>query len=119
MSYTAGVIVIGAGILFNLAGCAALLRLECVYERLQASCKSLSLGTSLILLGIFIIEGITPLGLKSLVVMGFILFTSPAAAHALARSSYRYGEKLPDKESRDDYSRFLGSSEKGRGGEKE
>ena len=104
MSYTLGVIIIGIGILFDLGGCIGLIRMPDVYNRLQAATKCVTLGTCSILLGIFVIEGVNPSGLKALLAMFFVALTSPTGAHALARASYRYGVKLWEKSVKDKYS---------------
>ncbi len=104
MSYTLGIIIIGIGILFDIGGCIGLIRMPDVYNRLQSATKCVTMGTCCILLGIFIIEGINPSGLKALLAMIFVGLTSPTGAHSLARASYRYGVKLWKKSVGDEYS---------------
>jgi len=48
----------------------------------------------MILFGVFVKSGFTPLGAKALLCMVFILITSPTAAHALARGAYKAGVRL-------------------------
>jgi len=86
-------IIIGVGILFDLFGCIGLVRFPDVYTRLQASTKCVTLGTCMILFGLFVYEGFNPAGIKALLAMVFILVTSPTSAHALARGAYRAGIK--------------------------
>ena len=87
MSEIIGTIFIVIGLVFDIAGCIGLIRLPDVYNRLQATTKSITLGTCSILLGAFIIKGFTGIGVKSLLCIMLLLFTAPAAAHALSRAA--------------------------------
>ena len=53
------------GVLFNLLGAFGLLRLPDIYNRLQAATKCVTLGTCMILLGVFIDFGLSGLGTKA------------------------------------------------------
>jgi multicomponent Na+:H+ antiporter subunit G len=94
MSETIGFILIIIGVLFDLFGCIGLVRLPDVYNRLQAATKCVTLGTCMILIGLIFIMGIGSAGIRALLCAVFILFTSPVAAHALARAAHRAGVKL-------------------------
>ena len=94
MSNIIGLVLISAGLLFDVFGCLGLVRLPDVYNRLQAATKCVTLGTCSILLGTFIIVGFCAAGIKSLICIIFILLTSPVAAHAIARGAHRSGIKL-------------------------
>jgi multicomponent Na+:H+ antiporter subunit G len=87
-------IVIWFGVAFNFFGAVGLIRFPDLYNRLQASTKCVTLGTSGILFGLFMLNGFTATGIKCLVCTAFILLTSPVAAHAIARGSYVSGLKL-------------------------
>ena len=91
MSETIGIIIIAVGLVFDLSGCIGLVRMPDVYTRLQSAAKCVTLGTCSTLLGVLIISGFTPTGLKAVVCIAFILMTSPAAAHAIARASHKFG----------------------------
>lgn len=104
MSEVGGIIIIGIGLLFDLFGLIGLVRLPDVYNRLQAATKCVTLGTGLILFGSFVYTGFTPVGIKALICLAFILFTSSTAAHALARASYKYGITLWERSVCDLYS---------------
>lgn len=97
MNEIIGNIFIIIGILFDLFGCIGLLRLPDVYNRLQAATKCVTLGTCMLLFGVLIRTGITSLGIKALLCIGFILLTSPTGAHAIARAAHISGIKLWDK----------------------
>ena len=91
MSETGAFIAIGLGLAFDVFGCIGLLRLPDVYTRLQASTKCVTLGTCLILFGVFLYAGLSSTGGKALICLVFVLLTLPAGAHALARGAYKYG----------------------------
>lgn len=97
MSEVIGVAVLVIGLAFNLLGCIGLVRFPDIYNRLQAATKCVTLGTCMILLSVMIGAGFgeqAPITLKCIVCMGFILVTSPTAAHALARGAHASGVKL-------------------------
>ena len=94
MNDTIGIVLMSIGVLFDLFGCIGLVRLPDVYNRLQAATKCVTLGTCMILIGLFFIMGIGSAGIRALLCVMFILFTSPVAAHALARAAHRSGIRL-------------------------
>ncbi|HOO99177.1 MAG TPA: monovalent cation/H(+) antiporter subunit G [Bacteroidales bacterium] len=96
-------IVISIGILFNLFGCIGLLRLPDVYNRLQAATKCVTLGCCSILAGVLIHFGFTEAGIKALIAVPLLFFSSTVAAHALIRGTYHFGVKMSDKSVKDDY----------------
>lgn len=89
-------IFIVVGLMANIFGCLGLLRFPDVYTRLQASTKCVTLGTCGIFFGVFLNYGFTAVGIKCLLVILFILLTSPVSAHALARGAYKSGVKPCD-----------------------
>lgn len=89
-----GYIVIATGVLFDLLGAIGLVRLPDVYNRLQSATKSVTLGTFGIMIGILIVKGFTPLGIKALICGAILLLTAPVSAHAIARGSLRFGAKM-------------------------
>jgi multicomponent Na+:H+ antiporter subunit G len=96
-------IVISIGVLFNLFGCIGLLRLPDVYNRLQAATKCVTLGCCSILAGVLIHFGFDSAGMKALIAIPLLFFSSTVAAHALIRGTYHFGVKMSDKSVRDDY----------------
>ncbi len=83
------------GVVFDLLGCLGLIRLPDIYNRLQAATKSVTLGTCAILFGVALEFGIVSSGgIKALICILFVMFTSPTAAHALAKGSHTSGFKL-------------------------
>ncbi|MEO8524016.1 MAG: monovalent cation/H(+) antiporter subunit G [Caldimonas sp.] len=81
---------IGGGF-FCIVGAAGMLRMPDFYTRMHASGLVDTLGAGLILLGLMLQAGFTLVGVKLLIVGLLIFFTSPAAAHALARAAMARG----------------------------
>jgi len=96
MNEYVGLGIITVGLLFDLFGCIGLVRLPDVYTRLQAATKCVTLGTCMVLAGVFVFVGFNPTGVKALVCMAFVLATSPTAAHAIARGAYRSGVRMKE-----------------------
>jgi multicomponent Na+:H+ antiporter subunit G len=96
MSSVLGTLIIIIGLFSVLCGCIALVRWPDVYCRLQHAIKTVTLGTCLIMAGVIVYpcNECTAVDLKVLLTIIFIVISSPAAAHSLARSSYVYGIKL-------------------------
>lgn len=91
------------GVMFNLMGCLGLVRFPDYYTRLQASTKSVTLGTCGILFGVFILSGFTAAGVKALLCLVFLLLTAPVTAHAMARAAHKSGVKLWERTICDEY----------------
>ena len=100
----AGMICICVGLGFDFVGCLGLIRLPDVYNRLHASIKCVTLGTSSILFGLFLYKGFTATGIKALLCVVFLLLTAPVSAHVLARSAHKSGVKLSKDSVCDKYS---------------
>ena len=100
-----GLMMIALGIMFDLLGCIGMVRFPDIYNRLQAGTKCVTLGVCLILLGTVILAETTPMRLKGLLCIVFILITSPAAAHALARAARVTGIQLWENSVMDQFER--------------
>ena len=92
-----GYILLGVGAFFDFFGCVGLLRLPDVYNRCQAATKCVTLGTIFLLAGTAVVTASPAIALKAGLCAMFVLFTSPAAAHALVRGTYLAGVRLWDK----------------------
>ncbi|PIV52802.1 MAG: Na+/H+ antiporter subunit G [Elusimicrobia bacterium CG_4_10_14_0_8_um_filter_37_32] len=103
MSETIGLVFIITGLAFDFLGCLGLVRLPDLYNRLQASTKCVTFGTCGIMLGIFIMNGFTGMGIKALLCAVFLLLTAPVSAHAIARAAHIAGFKLWEKSVCDKY----------------
>lgn len=75
------------GIVFGLIGGVGLFRMPDFYTRLHAASLTDTLGVGLIILGMAVQAGWTLITVKLLLILLFILFTSPIATHALARAA--------------------------------
>ncbi len=82
-------LVTGGG--FCLVGGIGLLRLPDVYARMHAAGITDTLGAGLILAGLMLQGGFSLVSVKLLLILVFLLFTSPAATYALANAAYRQG----------------------------
>ena len=94
MMHICAISCIVVGLAFDFFGCLGLLRLPDIYNRLHASIKCVTLGTSSILLGLFLYKGFSPAGIKALLCILFLMLTAPVSAHALARSAHKSGVAL-------------------------
>lgn len=103
MNEIIGHVFIVIGLAFNFLGCLGLVRFPDVYNRLHSSIKCVTLGTSSILLGLFLYKGFSPTGIKALLCIVFLMLTAPVSAHVLARSAHKSGVKLDDKSVCDKY----------------
>jgi multicomponent Na+:H+ antiporter subunit G len=107
MNNMISLIFITIGIVFNLFGCIGILRLPDTYNRLQAATKCVTLGCCSILIGALFHFGISDGGMKALIAIPVLFFSSTVAAHALIRGTYHFGIKLGDKSIKDDYKEAL------------
>jgi multicomponent Na+:H+ antiporter subunit G len=96
-------IFIGIGLLFSFLGCLGLIRLPDIYNRLQAATKCVTLGACCILCCLVIRYGFTEPGIKGLLAVPVLFFTSTVGAHALIRGSHFFGIKLWEKSIIDEY----------------
>ena len=82
-----------SGILVILGSLSIIVGLLCVYRmpdfftRLHAASVIDTLGTILILFGLILYAGLNIVSIKLLLILIFILITTPTAAHALAKSA--------------------------------
>lgn len=80
-----------AGGFFCVVGAFGLIRMPDFYTRVHAASVTDTLGAGLILLGLMLQAGLTLVGAKLAIIGLLIFFTSPAAAHALARAALGRG----------------------------
>ncbi len=83
-----------AGSLAVLIGAIGVLRFPDLFSRIHAAGITDTAGAGLIVLGLLIESGFTLVSLKLLVILLFLLFTSPTSSHALAKASI-HGNVLP------------------------
>lgn len=75
------------GALIVIIGLIGVYRMPDFYTRIHAASVIDTLGTMLIITGLIILAGLSLISLKLLLILLFILFTTPAASHALAKSA--------------------------------
>ena len=98
-------IFIGAGSVFVIIGGVGLLRFPDFYTRIHAAGITDTMGAWLILAGLMVTAGWTLITAKLLMLLFFLLMTSPLSSHALTKSAYWRGLKPmlgPDLEREDD-----------------
>jgi len=78
-----------SGAIFIFLGALGLVRMPDVYNRIQVGTKAVTLGAMGILIGMAFI--FPQWWGKLVVILGFILLTSPVSSSALARAFYRTG----------------------------
>ena len=76
---------------FCIIGGLGLLRLPDVYARMHAAGITDTLGAGLILAGLMIQGGLSLVTVKLILILVFLLFTSPTSTYALANAAYRQG----------------------------
>ena len=82
-----------AGGLFSIVGGVGLLRMPDFFTRMHAASVTDTLGAGLMLIGLVLQAGLTLVAVKLLFLGLFILFTSPAATHALVKAALARGVK--------------------------
>ncbi len=83
-----------AGGFFTMAGGIGLVRLPDFYTRIHAAGMTDTMGAGLILIGLMTQSGISLVTMKLLLMLLFMLFTSPTATHALAKAAL-HGQLQP------------------------
>jgi len=86
-----GGVLLGVGALLLVAGGIGINRFPHFYSRLHASGVVDTLAAALVLAGLAPAFGVTLGTLKLALIFVFLLFTSPTACHALARSAHLSG----------------------------
>ncbi|RLI92725.1 MAG: cation:proton antiporter [Candidatus Altiarchaeales archaeon] len=81
------------GTFFFTTATLGLLRFPDLFTRLHATGKGDTLGVGLILTGLVIYLGLSPITLKIIIIMTFILLTSPVGTHCICRAVYNQGIK--------------------------
>ena len=86
------VVVLAAGsVFFTLVATVGILRLPDLYTRAHASSKADTLGAGLGLAAVAVAFGPSQAALKVVLLIIFIYFTNPTAAHAISRAAYDQG----------------------------
>lgn len=87
------VIVLAAiGLAVAVSGAVGILRLPDTYLRIQASSKTIVLGTLPILIALVVAEGVDSVyASRALLIAILVVVLNPLASHALARAAYKAG----------------------------
>jgi multicomponent Na+:H+ antiporter subunit G len=91
---------LAAGAVFAMIGGLGMIRLPDVYARMHAAGITDTLGAGMILAGLMVHAGWSQVTVKLLLILVFLLYTSPTSTYALANAAYRGGlePRLDDKE---------------------
>jgi multicomponent Na+:H+ antiporter subunit G len=81
-------ILLGSGCFFLLTGGLGALRFPDFLSRMHPAAKGDTLGQALVLLGLMVELGFVLATLKLLLILLFLLVTSPTATHAMARAAH-------------------------------
>ena len=84
-------ILLTAGGALVVIGSLGLIRLPDVYCRMHAAGITDTLGTALFFAGLMVQAGFTLVTVKLLMILAFLLFTSPTSTYALANAAYSRG----------------------------
>ncbi len=84
---------LAAGSVFLIIGGIGLVRLPDVFARMHGAGMIDTLGAGAVLSGLMIQAGLGAVTIKLVLIVVFILFTSPTATHALARAALHGGVK--------------------------
>ncbi|MDH5672491.1 MAG: monovalent cation/H(+) antiporter subunit G [Myxococcales bacterium] len=84
-------LLLGLGSFFCMVGGLGLLRLPDVYTRTHGAAITDTLGAGLILIGLMLQAGPTLVTVKLVLVLAFLLFTSPVSGHALVKAAFSSG----------------------------
>ena len=93
-------ILIASGSIMLVIGALGIVRLPDVFARMHAAGIIDTFGTGAVLLGLTFQAGFTIVSIKLVLIVIFIMFTSPTATHALARASL-HGGVSPQVEKKD------------------
>ncbi len=82
-----------AGAAFVVTGGIGLVRLPDIFTRLHPVGMTDTMGAGLILLGLMLQSGFSFVTVKLVLILAFLLFTTPTATHALAHAALLSGRK--------------------------
>jgi multicomponent Na+:H+ antiporter subunit G len=80
-----------AGGAFSIIGAIGMIRMPDFFTRMHAASVTDTLGAGLLIIGLVLQAGFTLIAVKLLFLGLFILFTSPAATHALIKAAFTRG----------------------------
>lgn len=104
------VVLIIIGLFFVFAGVVGVIRMPDTLCRLQSATNIATMGAMPIALGCSVwafANSNTSIGIKSLIIMFFLLITNPVASHAMARATYKIKTQLCKETKFDHYRRDI------------
>ena len=84
-----GFLVVGS--VFAVLGGVGLVRMPGFYPRAHAAGLTDTMGAACILIGLSLQSGFSDVTTKLIIILGFLLVTSPTAVHALVNGAYKRG----------------------------
>ena len=81
------------GSVFAMIGGLGLIRLPDVYTRMHGAGITDTLGAGLILAGLMVQGGFSQVTVKLILILIFLLYTSPTSTYALANAAFHRGQK--------------------------
>ncbi|NGM71221.1 monovalent cation/H(+) antiporter subunit G [Natronolimnobius sp. AArcel1] len=85
------VLFVAIGVFFTFVAAVGMIRLPDVYTRSHAATKADTLGAGFAILGVAVYFGTSGEVLRALLLIVFIYYTNPTAAHAITRAAYSQG----------------------------
>ena len=89
--YIVSWVLLATGSVFSMIGGLGLLRLPDVYARMHAAGITDTMGAGLILAGLMVQGGFSLVTVKLILILVFLLYTSPTSTYALANAAYNRG----------------------------
>ena len=86
-------LLVACGGVLMVIGAIGMLRLPDFYSRVHAAGVTETLAALLIVLGLLLQAGFSQMSAKLLLILLFLWFTSPTAAHALVKAAWQAGVK--------------------------
>ena len=84
----AGALLLLVGCFFSLIAAIGVLRFPDLYTRMHAASKAGAVGGGMVLLAVALASVDAAITLRALIGLGFLLLTTPVAAHLLARAQH-------------------------------
>jgi len=84
-------ILLGMGVFFGILGNIGVLKFPDIYTRLQASSKCSITSVFSVFIACMLLEGLTPMTGRILVIALFFLITSPVTSHIIGRRAWKRG----------------------------
>ena len=83
-----------AGLVVLISGVFGVFRFRYALNRIHAAALNDTVGIGLMLLGVIVAEGLSPIGLKLLLVVIFLWCTSPVSSHLIGRLEVTANDEL-------------------------